>query len=148
LLAASEPEADELGRKLSELLHEFTRPTADSASKQASPVAAEQAAPVKPVIAVADDDPTTCAIRKLSLEAVGFDCRAADDGVLVCSIARKSLPDAIVLDVNMPRMDGFQVLYCLRSMWSTRNIPVLLLTARHDQNDIARAASNSGPRHT
>jgi DNA-binding response OmpR family regulator len=92
------------------------------------------------VILVADDDTTMREVLKLSLETAGFDCRMADDGVLACSIARKSLPDAIVLDVNMPRLDGFQVLYCLRSMWSTRKIPVLLLTARTDQQGIRRGA--------
>ncbi len=55
-------------------------------------------------------------------------------------MARNSLPVAIVLDVNMPRMNGFQVMSCLRSMWSTRQIPVMLLTARHDQTDIMKGA--------
>ena len=141
-VAWSTTDAEELRRGLTQLLHEFTRPAPDSESQpQNLPLAAPgEPTPARPVILVADDDPTMRAVLKLSLEQAGFDCRVADDGVLACAIARKSLPDAIVLDVNMPRLDGFQVLYCLRSMWTTRKIPVLLLTARTDQQGIRRGA--------
>jgi DNA-binding response OmpR family regulator len=55
-------------------------------------------------------------------------------------MARNDPPDAIILDLNMPRMDGFQVLYALRNSWSTRNVPVILLSARRAQKDIVQAA--------
>ena len=145
LCAVPDPDMEELRRKLTELLHEFTHPepvpqNPAPRTRQVAAIAENTAAPVKPVILVADDDPTIRAVIRLALEAAGFECRIADDGVLTCSIARNSLPNAIVLDVNMPRMDGFQVMYCLRSMWSTRKIPVILLTARHDKFDILRGA--------
>lgn len=136
---------DVLHRKLAALLHEFTDPAPVAQStaprtRKITAVAADAPASAKPVILVADDDPTIRAVVRLALEAAGFECRLADDGVLTCSLARNTLPNAIVLDVNMPRMDGFQVMYCLRSLWSTRKIPVILLTARHDEDDIVRGA--------
>ena len=134
-----------LRRKLTELLQELTHPppivqVAGLQTEKAAAIAAGTPNPVKPGILVADDDPTIRAVLRLALESAGFDCRLAHDGVLTCSLARNTLPSAIVLDVNMPRMNGFQVLNCLRSMWKTRNIPVILLTARHDQSAILKGA--------
>jgi DNA-binding response OmpR family regulator len=50
-------------------------------------------------------------------------------------------PEAIILDINMPRMDGFAVLESLRPSADTRRIPVLVLTARHAADDVRRAVS-------
>jgi CheY-like chemotaxis protein len=137
---------DELREQLFELLHQFTHavpieqppatlPKADLPAGNGS-----VAVTLKPVILVADDDPTLRALVKLSLECVGFACRLADNGALACTLARNDPPDAIVLDLDMPRMNGFEVLYALRNQWCTRKIPVILLTARREEADIANAA--------
>jgi two-component system phosphate regulon response regulator PhoB len=135
---------DELRGKLMELLHQFTnavpvdQPAA--APRKETAQLEKGAVAVKRVVLVADDDATIRAVIKLSLEAAGFECRLADNGALTCTMARNDPPDAIILDLNMPRMDGFQVLYALRNSWSTRSVPVILLSARREQKDIVQAA--------
>ncbi len=134
-----------LRSKLTELLREFTNPTPISQApaprpKAVTEVVADAPVPAKPVVLVADDDPTIRAVLRLALESAGFECRLAQDGVLTCTLARNTLPSAIVLDANVPRMDGFQVMSCLRGMWATRKIPVVLLTASDDELDIVRSA--------
>jgi len=137
---------DELREKLFELLHQFTHAKPLEQSPAAMPTAGPPvgngfaAVTWKPVILVADDDPTLRAFVKLSLDCLGFVCRLADNGALACTLARNDPPDAIVLDVDMPRMNGFEVLYALRNQWCTRKIPVILLTARREEADIANAA--------
>lgn len=135
---------DELREKLMRLLREFTHAVPEIQPAPAQPkqhlVFGPVAEPVKPVVMVVDDDPTIRALVKLSLKGDGFDCRLAANGVLACTLARNDPPDAIVLDVDMPRMNGFEVLYALRNQWCTRNIPVILLTARRTEADIIQAA--------
>lgn len=97
-------------------------------------------AAAKPVVLVADGDPTVRGLIKLSLEGAGLDCRLADNGALACTMAMNAPPDAIVLDLSMPRVDGIQVLYSLRSHWSTRYIPVLLLSSHVAESVIVEAA--------
>ena len=134
----------ELRGDLIELLRQFTSavPADQPATAPRSEIAPLEkgAGTVKRAILVADDDATIRAVIKLSLEAAGFECRLADNGATTCTMARNDPPDAIILDLNMPRMDGFQVLYALRNSWSTRNVPVILLSARREQKDIVQAA--------
>jgi CheY-like chemotaxis protein len=135
---------NDLRGKLMELLRQFTNavPVDQPATAPRNEIAPLEkgAVTVKRVVLVADDDATIRAVIKLSLEAAGFECRLADNGALTCTMARNDPPDAIILDLNMPRMDGFQVLYALRNSWSTRNVPVILLSARRAQKDIVQAA--------
>jgi CheY-like chemotaxis protein len=91
----------------------------------------------RPCILVADDDPTVVAVVSQVLQQSEMDCEVARGGKRALDIARRRLPDAIVLDVNMLDMDGFEVLKLLRNNLATREIPVLLLTARRDKEDIA-----------
>jgi DNA-binding response OmpR family regulator len=142
-----EPDLGLLHRKLNELLREFSHPTPIAQAPAPRPKAVTEIvedtpapAPMKPVVLVADDDPTIRAVVRLALESAGLECRLAQDGILTCTLARNTLPSAIILDVNLPRMDGFQVMLCLRGMWATRKIPVILLTASDDALDIVRSA--------
>ena len=147
LAEAADPiRREDLRESLFDLLHEFThavpveRP-ATAARKEQPPSGVRVAtSAAKPNILVVDDDATIRAVIKLSVEAAGFDCRLADHGVLACAMALHSPPSVIILDVNMPRMDGFQVLYTLRNQWSTRRVPVILLSARKAESDIRLAA--------
>ena len=135
---------DELREKLMRLLREFEHAVPEiqpaAAPRKQYVVFGEVAEAVKPMVLVVDDDPTIRALVKLSLQSAGFDYRLADNGVLACTLARNDPPDAIVLDVDMPRMNGFEVLYALRNQWCTRKIPVILLTARRTEEDIVHAA--------
>jgi len=132
-------QVEDLGLGLSELMELFS--TAKPTDLPSGSEGAAQAAPAKskaPVILVSDDDPLVRGAIQHVLQSAGYRCRAAGDGATAFAMARTEPPDAIVLDINMPQMDGFQVLYALRNVWATRTVPVLMLTASHDEADVMR----------
>jgi two-component system cell cycle response regulator DivK len=87
-------------------------------------------------VLVADDDPTVLALVRTALENFGMECQVAADGRKALEMARRWRPQAAILDVNMPGMDGYEVLAALRA----ENLPVrvMLLTARQRESDIIR----------
>jgi DNA-binding response OmpR family regulator len=96
----------------------------------------------RPRVLIADDDPDLVALVSATLGQSGMDCEIARGGKQAMEAVRKHPPDAIVLDVNMTDLDGFEVLKELRHNLATRAIPVLMLTARSQQSDIARGAGS------
>jgi two-component system, cell cycle response regulator DivK len=87
-------------------------------------------------IVIADDDPTVLALVRTALQNFGMECRTAVDGPSALDLIRKDRPHAAVLDVNMPGMDGYEVLSSVRS--DQLPVRVLLLTARQQEGDILR----------
>jgi len=87
-------------------------------------------------ILVADDDPDILKIVAANLRAEGFEVDAVSNGFEAQARAVRTLPDLIVLDVTMPGRDGLEVLTALRARPDTRDIPVVLLTARSSDSDI------------
>ena len=87
-------------------------------------------------VLVADDDPDIVDLLRLNLEAQGFQVTAAYDGDEASDLAVKTVPDLIVLDVMMPKKDGLEVLAFLRTRSETRNIPVVMLTAKASDSDV------------
>jgi DNA-binding response OmpR family regulator len=69
----------------------------------------------------------------------GFDVAVAEDGRIGLDLARQVKPDAILLDWNMPEMDGMEVLAELKKDSETKNIPVFMLTAKKSPADIGWA---------
>ena len=80
-------------------------------------------------ILIVDDEPDTVAFVRAVLEDDGFTFRSAADGEAALRLAREEKPDVIIMDVQMPRMDGFQAFYELRKDDATKSIPVIMLTA-------------------
>ena len=68
----------------------------------------------------------------------GFTVFKANDGKKGLDDAKKLRPDLVVLDVNMPKMDGFKVLENLKKDKKTRDIPVIMLTTRASADDISQ----------
>jgi DNA-binding response OmpR family regulator len=89
-------------------------------------------------ILVADDDSGIRDLIRTRLQLAGFEVHIARNGAEALSHAMAVRPDAMVLDINMPEMDGFEVLSAMRSA-STTMVPVLVLTARHAASDVQRA---------
>ena len=87
-------------------------------------------------VLVADDDPDMITILRVNLEAEGYAVDAAVDGQAALDLARGTRPDMIVLDVMMPCIDGIAVLTEMRSDPDTRDIPIVLLTAKSNDDDI------------
>ena len=87
-------------------------------------------------VLVADDDPDMVTILRVNLEAEGYAVEEAHDGEAAWGMARELRPDMVVLDVMMPRIDGIDVLTRMRTDPGTRDIPIVLLTAKSTDEDI------------
>jgi DNA-binding response OmpR family regulator len=92
----------------------------------------------KPRVLVADDDPDILALISFRLERAGYEVLAAADGDEALRLALANAPDLAVLDVMMPKLDGYEVTIRLRQNETTRRMPIILLTARVQEADIAR----------
>ncbi len=80
-------------------------------------------------ILIVDDDTAILELIKVNLELLGHEAITASDGVRGFALARQELPDLIILDVMMPDVDGFTVANRIRNNPSTKDIPILMLTA-------------------
>ena len=87
-------------------------------------------------ILVAEDEPYILKALDFRLKNLGHEIIAAVDGGEALEIATKEKPDLVLLDIMMPVMDGFQVLRKLKSQEKTKNIPVIMLTAKSQEKDI------------
>jgi two-component system cell cycle response regulator len=92
-------------------------------------------------VLIGEDDPTTVTLLERILKNYGVDCRAVSSGGQVLEAVVRSRPDLVVLDINMPELDGFEVLSTLKNNADTFDIPVVLLTARQQEADILRGFS-------
>jgi two-component system cell cycle response regulator DivK len=89
-------------------------------------------------VLIADDDPTTVALVKATLQNYDMECQVADEGGQALELIRSAAPHAVVLDVIMPNRDGFEVLASIKNDKSLADVRVILLTARQQEADIAR----------
>jgi CheY-like chemotaxis protein len=92
----------------------------------------------RPLILTADDDPTTTTIIRAVVMRNGMDCEVAGDGREALERAAAIAPDAMILDVNMPFLDGFEVLAAMRNDPALREIPVIILTSVQQESDVVR----------
>lgn len=95
----------------------------------------------EPTIIIADDDRTTVTMVQAMLRTRKMNCIVAAKGNDALALTRKLKPDALLLDVSMPEMDGFEVLAALRNDPATQSIPVVMLTAAQSEADIVRGFS-------
>ena len=95
--------------------------------------------PRRPTIVVADDDELLAELIQHRLEMGGFDVRRAEDGEQALMLIRETRPDAVILDVMMPGIDGSEILRVMKTSAELKNIPVLMLTARRMERDIVDA---------
>ena len=87
----------------------------------------------EPTVLIVDDEPDVRTLCKVNLEYEGYRVIEAADGLEALEVVKKDLPDVILLDLMMPNLDGWEVLRRLREDAATAHIPVLLLTAKADQ---------------
>lgn len=80
-------------------------------------------------VLVVDDEADIAALLAYNFSEAGYDVLTASEGMAAVSLAQRWLPEAIVLDLNLPGLDGFAVCEMLRVLPSTRDIPILILTA-------------------
>lgn len=90
-------------------------------------------------VLIAEDEPHIVESLRFILERGGYDVRAVTDGEGVVDAARAETPDVIVLDVMLPGINGFDVLKSLKSDSRFSTTPVLMLTAKGQEQDRATA---------
>lgn len=86
----------------------------------------------KPKILIVEDDPALVKFLRSNLIARGYKTLVAVDGVEALDLMEKELPELVLLDINIPRMNGLEVCKKLRE-WT--NVPILVISARGDESD-------------
>jgi class 3 adenylate cyclase len=97
-----------------------------------------------PLILVADDVPDNVEILQLRLESHGYEVIIAGDGEEALASARSELPDLVLLDIQMPKLDGIEVVQQLKADPALPFIPVILVTARADVKDVVAGLEAGG----
>ena len=95
-------------------------------------------------VLVVDDEAPIRLLCRVNLEAEGMEVVEAGDGATGLELARSESPDAVLLDVMMPGLDGWTVAERLLEGETTRDIPIVFLTARADVRDRARGMDLGG----
>jgi two-component system OmpR family response regulator len=90
-------------------------------------------------VLVVDDEPFLLELITTRLELAGYVTRTARDGVQAMERVSDFRPEAMLLDVNMPRLDGFDVLRLMREQHLIERTPTMVLTARSASADVAKA---------
>lgn len=90
-------------------------------------------------ILVVDDSKTISEMVREMLERIGYKVELAFDGVEALEKVKKINPDLIILDVNMPKMDGFRVCRLLKFDRNYRQIPIVMLTVKDEKDNIKTA---------
>src|SRR5690242_19664359 len=84
---------------------------------------------MKPSVLVVDDESDSIQLMKYNLENQSFDILTAGDGVQALNLARRELPDVVLMDLMLPDIDGFSVCEILRSQPSTSKVPIIVVSA-------------------
>ena len=87
-------------------------------------------------VLIVDDDITTAQTHKDFLEKNGYLVTVIDDGELAVEAANRAQPDVILLDIIMPKIDGFTVAKQLRFHEGTRHIPIIICSAQTEMKDL------------
>jgi DNA-binding response OmpR family regulator len=96
-----------------------------------------------PKVLVVDDDPVIVRLLEVNFEMEGFDVISAVDGMDGVERCRAELPDIVVSDVMMPKLNGLELCVALKADDATKQIPVVLLSAKAQVTDI-RAGLDAG----
>src|SRR5216684_3862072 len=97
-----------------------------------------------PRILAVDDNPTNLEILRVRLNAQGYEVVTAVDGEAALVQVRELEPDLVLLDVMMPKLDGISVLKQLKQDTTLRFIPVILVTAKADTDDVVKGLEAGG----
>jgi class 3 adenylate cyclase/CheY-like chemotaxis protein len=90
----------------------------------------------RPRVLIADDNPANVEILQTRLTVHGYEILTAGDGEQALALARETHPDLVLLDVMMPKLDGFEVCRRLKGDASLPFMPVILVTARAESKDV------------
>ena len=103
------------------------------------PASAPHAAPDAPVILVVDDDLANLALAQALLQEEGFRVRVAMDAASTLAVLKTVTPALILMDIQLPEVDGWELTRQLKADPATRDIPVIAVTAYGKAGDDAKA---------
>ncbi len=89
-------------------------------------------------ILVVDDDPLVTRLVKINLEMNDYRVEEAWDGDVALKALKKDPPDLLILDLMMPRVDGWDILKAVRNDPQLKNLPIIILTAKVHDEDLIR----------
>ncbi len=90
-------------------------------------------------VLIVDDNEQNLELLQAYLDDLGGPIRVARDGLQAIESVEQSAPDIVLLDIMMPRMSGYQVCETLKKNPSTRDIPIIMVTALNEVGDVERA---------
>jgi two-component system phosphate regulon response regulator PhoB len=93
---------------------------------------------LKPTVLVAEDEGALITLLRYNLEREGYRVLEAVDGEEALLVASETTPDLVLLDWMLPQLSGIEVCRRLRSRQETRNVPIIMLTARGEESDRIR----------
>src|SRR6185369_14829910 len=108
-------------------------------SRQGSLVMAALYSPKRGTVLVADDDPVIRLLMLEMLSQVGLDAIEAADVHAAVSSFQQNAPDLVLLDVDMPQMDGFSVCRAIRALESRTTVPIIMVTGGDDIEAVTQA---------
>ncbi|MCK7505559.1 MAG: response regulator [Desulfobacterales bacterium] len=135
--------ADLLGRVESE--YKVVRAALGEGIEKEVILAGEKYSLESPVVLVADDDSMMRLLARESLRQAGFKVCEAVDGAEALKVFEKSSPDIVLLDVNMPNIDGFRVCAAIRKYPGAEQLPILMITGLDDVDSIRRPMISAPP---
>ena len=118
---------------------EATAPMVVKTEQAAKAAAASAAAAGPPLVMVVDDSLTVRKITSRLLTREGFEIVTAKDGLDALQVIGEHVPDVILLDIEMPRMDGFEFAKTLRADAKLAHIPIIMITSRTAEKHRSRA---------
>ncbi|HVM33742.1 MAG TPA: response regulator [Actinomycetota bacterium] len=89
-------------------------------------------------ILVCDDDPLILRLLQVNLELDGYEVLSARHGAEAVELAAAERPDLVILDIMMPKMNGYEACDALKERDETKDIPVVFLSAKAQQSDVER----------
>jgi predicted signal transduction protein with EAL and GGDEF domain len=92
-----------------------------------------------PRVLIADDDAVALLVAQAALESAGFEVLGAEDGVTAVALFAEHNPECAILDVMMPKMNGFEACAAIRATAAGANAPILIMTSRDDVDAVTRA---------
>src|SRR5215475_13112553 len=95
----------------------------------------------KPTVLVAEDEGALITLLRYNLEREGYRVLEAQDGEEALLVATEEKPDLVLLDWMLPQLSGIEVCRRLRSRQETRNVPIIMLTARGEEGGDASRRS-------
>ena len=121
-------------------LEERRTSSARPSAQPDNPAAARESDGVVRVLVV-DDDPAMCKLLRVMLEPKGFSVQEVCSGARALVVTKRELPDVVLLDIIMPDIDGFDVCRELKLDATTKDIPIIFITAKIGHEHLERGMS-------